>query len=109
MKNLIYILIAVFLFTSCDDYLDEKPDKNQQEVEFVSDINLLLNRTAGGFIKDVNFITIKCRHNFQKFLSPVMSNFNQDMLRPIITLNKYKLLESLFNFIMFYYRKLWCS
>nr|WP_320120433.1 RagB/SusD family nutrient uptake outer membrane protein [uncultured Marinifilum sp.] len=55
MKNLIYILITVFLFTSCDEYLDEKPDKNQQEVEFVSDINLLLNRTSGGFIKDVNF------------------------------------------------------
>lgn len=55
MKNLIYILIVVFLFTSCEEYLDVKPDKNQQEIEFVSDIDLLLDRTSGGFLTDIGF------------------------------------------------------
>jgi len=56
MKKSIYILfLTALIFTSCDDYLDEKPDKSNQEIEYVSDIDLLLDKTYNGFISDINF------------------------------------------------------
>ncbi|TRX71421.1 RagB/SusD family nutrient uptake outer membrane protein [Carboxylicivirga sp. M1479] len=56
MKKLIYILSAtLFLFASCDDFLDHKPSKtNEQEIETTDDINLLLNATSrSSIITDV--------------------------------------------------------
>ncbi|MRT94725.1 RagB/SusD family nutrient uptake outer membrane protein [Ancylomarina sp. 16SWW S1-10-2] len=45
MKNILAILIiSLVLFSSCEEYLDEKPSKtNQQEIESTDDINLLLD------------------------------------------------------------------
>ncbi|MGQ1785440.1 RagB/SusD family nutrient uptake outer membrane protein [Saccharicrinis sp. GN24d3] len=65
MKNILTILlISVVLFSSCDDYLDVKPSKtNEQEIETTHDINLLLNNTldlfnSGHVISDVDFTKI---------------------------------------------------
>ena len=65
MKNILTILlISVVLFSSSDDYLDEKPSKTaEQEIESLNDINLLLDNTLDIFnsthvISDVSFTTI---------------------------------------------------
>ncbi|TRX71439.1 RagB/SusD family nutrient uptake outer membrane protein [Carboxylicivirga sp. M1479] len=58
MKNILYILLAVFTLTSCEDYLDVKPDKNRQEIEFVSDIDLIFERTFVGYQTAVDFPSI---------------------------------------------------
>lgn len=47
MNKFIYILsILLLVLSSCEDYLDEKPSKtNDQEIESVDDLNLLLDLT----------------------------------------------------------------
>ena len=75
MKKSIYIIIAVLLFTSCDDYLDTKPNKNNQEVEYVSDIDLLMNKTYYGYLTDVSFSNITGDVHFQKDVYGKLGNW----------------------------------
>ncbi|MDQ2177182.1 RagB/SusD family nutrient uptake outer membrane protein [Marinifilum sp. D714] len=44
--------------TSCETYLDVKPDKNRQEIELVSDIDLMFDRTFTGYLTDIDFPNI---------------------------------------------------
>ncbi|MCG8582227.1 MAG: RagB/SusD family nutrient uptake outer membrane protein, partial [Bacteroidales bacterium] len=56
MKNILYILLALFMLTSCEDFLDEKPDKSKQEIELVSDIDLMFEATQYGYLDDISFV-----------------------------------------------------
>lgn len=81
MKNIFTILfISLVLFSSCDDYLEDKPSKtNQQEIETTEDINLLLENTfdfsGGSVITDVNFSKLSDDIKFHENVYAVFSTW----------------------------------